>query len=182
MAEIQLRPRGPASLTTALLSLALIGGCESADRLPGMTLDFACVGKPLGVGRFQPEGMRNMPPGSLGCGPQSGAQMGFVPVDANGRQPTYVDIEWVIENEESERLWKEWEQHPDKYGALGMQTHGRYSKALSRYTARVDLRSVVTPDVLAAVKENPSTTQLRLTILFNEGTVDVKASAFQWQS
>jgi hypothetical protein len=164
-----------------MLSLSLLGGCESDDQLPGMTLNFKCIGKPLGITRFQPEGLRGMPPGTLGCGPRSGAQMGFMPVDANGREPSYVDIEWVIENEESQRLWREWEQHPDPHGALGTQAYERYSKALSRYTARVDLRSVITPDALAAVRKNPSTTQLRLTILFNEGKVDVKASAFQWQ-
>jgi hypothetical protein len=162
--------------------LGAINACRAEDRLPGITLRFECVGNErIGVARFQPESMRNMPPGALGCGPRAGKVMAFMPADVKGRPPAYVDIEWTIDTTESKLQWRLLSERTDRYSDDWRAAYHQYKAALSRYSARIQFDEVFTRELLDQVRSEETNTQLRLTVRFENGEVHAWAQAHKWR-
>lgn len=157
--------------------------CKGEDKLPGMTLRFECTGsRPIVVVKFQPEGMRNMPPGALGCGVGKFAEMAFMPGDVKGRSPTYVDVEWTVRTAESELEWKQLDDRADKYRSQDwFEAQRRYAAALPRHSVRLELGTVISPELVAKVRADPSSTQLKLTVHFKDGAARATAEAYKWR-
>ena len=169
-------------LTMGLMSAALTS-CRSDEQRVGMTLLFQSAGRPVGVWRFDPDGVRGPVPGAVdGLFPHGGAEMSFIPGD---RMPQFVDMAWVAPLLESGPAVSGIEKTP------GVMSKIRWRNFLAElnvayritptYTRRIDLRSVITPELLGQVRANAQDTQLKLFITFHNEDVDVKAMAYKWR-
>ena len=89
-------------LAVPLLSIMLTS-CRADDKPIGMTLLFQSAGRPVGVQRFDPDGMRGPVPGSVGSmSPRGGKEMSFMPGDSKRGIPQFVDVAWVVPTSESD--------------------------------------------------------------------------------
>jgi hypothetical protein len=159
-------------------------GCKGEEGLPGMTLRFECTGSaPIVVVKFQPEGMRNMPAGALGCGPGKFAEMAFMPGDVKGRSPTYVEVEWVEHTQEYRRWSAEQSKRTqgEQYSERGRAEYREQWSKLPRFSGRIELAAVIRQDILAQVRADRNNTQLKLTIHFQGGAVTATAEAYKWR-
>ena len=150
MAQRQLRIAS--RVLMACLAFAALQACREDDAPIGVTLVYKCEGLPIVVRQFQPDGLRDMSPGALTCGPKGGAEMTYMPGDGAGKLPRYVDVEWWI--------------HPHKE---------------NRFHKRVDLGAVVTSELIKVVQANRQTTQLELILTFKEDQLEVSARADKWR-
>ncbi|MDI1260160.1 hypothetical protein [Aquabacterium sp.] len=132
--------------------MALLSGCRAEEPSVGMTLVYECEGPKIVVHKFQPEGMRAGGPGVVGCGPRGGAEMAFMPGDGQGEMPRYVDVEWWV--------------HPAQE---------------NKFKKRINLSSVIAPELIARVRANAQTTQLKLIMTFKGDQLEVKAEAYKWR-
>ncbi len=156
----------------------------AGDKAVGMTLLFQSAGRSVGVKRFDPDGMRGPVPGAVGgMFPKGGAIMSFMPGDRKRGVPKFVDVEWVAPTAEAEA----WERNQDllpnsvRYSTAGLAESKRISDQQPHFTKRIDLTTIITPQLLAQVRADAQNTQLKLIITFNNDEVDIKALANKWR-
>ena len=165
------------------LMATILTSCRSDEQRAGMTLQFQSAGRPVGVWRFDPDGVRGPVPGAVdGMFPNGGAEMSFIPGD---RMPQFVDLAWVAPLLESGQPASGIEKPP------GVMSKMRWRNFLAElnvayritptYTRRIDLRSIITPELLGQVRAHAQDTQLKLFITFNNENVDVQAMAYKWR-
>lgn len=180
MAKKELRIYHRISMIVGLL--IGLSACAADNGSVGMTLRFISIGHEVGVRTFQPEGGRNMAPGVVGGGERSGKEMAFMPGDAKGGMPVWVDVEWVVESQElRQRMDHELYTRPDKFSPEWAKDYEKFMAQVPHYSRRIDLRPVITPELLAAVRADRHNTQLKLTFTFNNDKLDVKAAAYKWR-
>jgi hypothetical protein len=161
----------------------LLASCED-DTPVGMTLLFQSSGRPVVVRRFDPDGMRGPVPGSVGSmSPLGGKEMAFMPHDSKRGIPKFVDVAWAVPTKEYEN-WSD--NFHKKSGAERYSPEGdaEYKQAWAKvpgYTKRVDLATIITPELIDQVRSDNQNTQLKLTITFNNDDVDIKALAYKWR-
>ncbi len=171
------------AVSIAGLLLTALNGCRAIENPIGMTLLFQCAGHEVVVQRFDPDGQRGPVPGSVGSmSPRGGAEMSFMPGDSKRGMPQFVDIAWVERTAEYTAWSTEHHRKPvaERYSAA---SSAEYEVAWARqphHTRRVDLRSIITPELVAKVRKDYRTTQLKLIITFNNEQVDIKAEAYRW--
>ncbi len=178
-----------------LLSMCgLLQACihNQDSRSLGMSLSFINKGPDNIVVRgFNPDGQRGPVPGYLGFGGSrndDGKEMSFMPGDSKRGVPKFVDVEWVQETELSKRDEPSKVQTPTGVN-IGQREWDAYYKKRSvefierrlHYTRRVDLAPILTPELLAKVRANPSTTHLKLTVVFKDDDVSLIAEADVWK-
>ena len=168
-------------LLMTAMTLAGLTACRAEGDSIGWTLVYECEGPKIVVSKFQAEGMRAGGPGVVGCGPKGGAEMAFMPGDAQGNMPTYADVEWVVPTEKNDIAWKVLNFRSDKYSSIWMRDYESYKAALSKFSRRLDLIPIVTPELIKKVKADRENTQLRLTMMFKENQLEVKAEAYKWR-
>ena len=172
-------------LISGLVSTTL-ASCRSDEQRVGMTLLFQSAGRPVGVWRFDPDGVRGPVPGAVdGMFPHGGAEMSFIPGDSARGMPQFVDVAWVAPLLESGQAASGVEKTP------GVMSKVRWRNFLAElnvayritptYTRRIDLTSIITPELLGQVRANAQDTQLKLFITFHNEDVDVKAMAYKWR-
>lgn len=69
-------------------------------------------------------------------------------------------------------------------GRIAKEGEAEYKREwakLPTHRQRVDLRPVVTPELLKTVRADGNNTQLKLTFTFNNDKLDVKAAAYKWR-
>ena len=169
----------------ALLSIGL-SGCalaQSNDSM-GMTLLFMNKGPySIGVRRFDPDGLRGPTPGGVGVG--GGKQMSFMPGDSKRGVPQFVEVEW---KEETPQVEAKLRQIPEPSGEASREERARLNNLLDEayalrkhYTRRIDLTPILTPELLGQVRANRSTTNLKLTIVFEAENVTITAAPEIWR-
>jgi hypothetical protein len=80
------------TLIMGLLTILMVS-CRVDDKPIGMSLLFQSAGRPVGVQRFDPDGMRGPVPGAVGgMYPRGGAIMSFMPGDSKRGIPKFVDV------------------------------------------------------------------------------------------
>jgi hypothetical protein len=172
--------------------LVTSAGCAAGQGPIGFTLQYRCFGDySIGVRREQFEGQAmTYGPGSLGCikpgTPENSprftwAQMSYMPGDVKGGPPTWVEFDWMVATPEYKRKGEELTQRHDKYSARWNADMDALNESALHYSQRIDLRSVVTPELLAQVRANRQTTQLKITFTFEGDKVSAKAEAFKWR-
>jgi hypothetical protein len=160
-----------------------------------MAVLFLNAGRHLGVMRFDSEGFHSRGPGYLGHDTDmrlGGKQMSFMPGDIKGPVPEYVEIEWVVAPPELQARWDEYYRlYPSRTARRSAEAKALYKviededlrsgPAHARYTRRVDLRPIITPDLIAEVRADRKNTLLKLIITFNNENVDITAVAEKWR-
>jgi hypothetical protein len=68
-----------------------------------------------------------------------------------------------------------------RYSPKGIAESKREGEKQPRYTKRIDLAPIITPELISQVRENAQNTQLELIITFNNDEVDIKAIADKWR-
>lgn len=170
------------TLTLGLMAMSLIACVHAGDNRPvGMTLLFMNAGAySIGVTRFDPDGLRGPVPGSVGSG--GGAQMSFMPGDSQRGVPQFVEVEWTVTSPELDAWWgKNISNRPDKYSAKWNEDYKNAMSRVPRYTRRVDLTPILTPELIAQVRANRQTTNLKLTITFDNDQVSIVAQPEKWR-
>ena len=173
-------------ILTMLLMSAILASCRPDDKRVGMTLLFQSDGRPVGVWRFDPDGVRGPVPGTVdGVFPDGGTAMSLIPGESDRGMPQFVDVAWVAPLLESEQTVSGVEK------PLGVMSKVHWRNFLAElnvayrhtptYTRRIDLKSIITPELLGQVRANAQNTQLKLFITFHNENVDVKAKAFKWR-
>lgn len=164
----------------ALMS-SLLTACLADDGPVGMSLLFQSAGHPVGVARFDFDGQRGPVPG--GVSPGGGAQMTFMPGDSKRPVPSFVDIEWTVEsNELRAEMDHVLYSRADKFSDAWMKDFNEFMKTrVPRYTRRIDLTPIITPELLAKVRADRRGSLLKLIITFNNDQVDIKAEVEKWR-
>ncbi|MDB5856174.1 MAG: hypothetical protein JWR22_4215 [Herminiimonas sp.] len=183
MAQAKLWLRSASLVAIAVtVGAGLIASCVTRVQPIGMTLLFQSAGPHVGVLRFDPDGQRGPTPGSVGSmSPRGGAEMAFMPGDGQSGVPQFVDIAWMVATPEYEKDWQILERRPDKYSRNWRATLSEVDARAPHYAKRIDLRPIITPEIVARVRSNAQSTQLKLIITFNNDNVDIKAIAYQWR-
>ena len=166
-----------------LLSITLTS-CRADDKPIGMTLLFQSAGRPVGVQRFDPDGMRGPVPGAVGAMfPRGGAEMSFMPGDSKRGMPQFVDVAWVVPTPESDAWIKNRDSLPNsvRYSPEGIAESKAVGDKQPHYAKRIDLTPIITPELLAQVRADAQNTQLKLIITFNNDDVDIQAMAYKWR-
>lgn len=167
----------------AVLS-SLLTACLADERPVGMTLLFQSAGHPVGVARFDPDGRRGPVPGAVGgMFPKGGAHMSFMPGDSKWGAPKFVEVEWTVEsNELLAEMDRVLYSRSDKFSDAWMKDFNAFMKTrVPRYTRRIDLTPIITPELLAKVRADRRGSLLRLIITFNNDQVDIKAEVEKWR-
>ena len=167
----------------ALLS-SLLTACLADDGPVGMSLLFQSAGHPVGVARFDPDGQRGPVPGAVGgVFPKGGAQMSFMPGDSKRPIPRFVDIEWTVESNELRlEMDRVLYSRSDKFSDAWIKDFNAFMKTrVPRYTRRIDLTPIITPELLAKVRADRRGSLLKLIITFNNDQVDIKAEVEKWR-
>jgi hypothetical protein len=169
------------ALTMGLLA-TLLTSCRADDKPVGMTLLFQSAGRPVGVQRFDPDGIRGPVPGAVGgMSPRGGAEMSFMPGDSKRGMPKFVDVEWMVATAEYEKEREALHSRNDRYSEQWIQDSKRSNQRAPHYTRRIDLTPIVTPDLVEQVRADRQNTQLKLIITFNNDEVDIQAVAYKWR-
>lgn len=167
-----------------LAILATVLTCRAGDTPFGITLLFQSAGRPVVVQRFDPDGVRGPVPGAVGgIYPRGGAEMSFMPGDSGRGWPTFVEIEWLVPTREFE-VWSAERQkktNAERYTREGQAEYKRAWAKVPSYTKRIDLTSIITPELVEHVRADRQNTHLKLIITFNNDDVDIKALAFKWR-
>lgn len=171
------------ALIISLLTVTLAACLHISEERPvGMTLLFMNVGSSrIGVSRFDPDGRRGPVPGAVGVG--GGAQMTFMPADSKRGVPSFVEVEWTVTDPELEAWWvKNISNRTDKYTAQWKADYQVATSRVPRYVRRIDLTPIITPELLAAVRAEHQSTQLKLTVTFNNEDLSIEAEAYRWRN
>lgn len=166
-----------------LMVMGLIACVHTGDERPvGMTLLFQSAGHPVGVARFDPDGLRGPVPGAVGeMYPRGGAIMSFMPGDSKRAVPQFVDVEWMVSTAEYRKEREALDSRSDRYSKQWMQDSTRTNQRAPHHTKRIDLTPIITPDLVERVRADRQNTKLKLIITFNNDQVDIKAEAEKWR-
>jgi len=160
----------------------LMAACRADDTPIGITLLFQSAGRSVGVLRFDPDGMRGPVPGAVGSmSPRGGKEMSFMPGDSKRGMPQFVEVAWMVATPEYEKEREALHSRSDRYSEQWIQDSKRSNQRAPHYNKRIDLTSIITPDLVAQVRANAQNTQLKLIITFNNDEVDIKAVAYKWR-
>ncbi len=97
-----------------------------------------------------------------------------MPGDSKRGIPKFVDVEWTVTSPALEAWWKEnISNRADKYSPQWNKDYEEAMSRVPRYTKRVDLTSILTPELIAQVRADRQNTQLKLIITFNNDEVDI---------
>ena len=109
--------------------------------------------------------------------------MSFMPGDNKKAVPTFIDVEWLVPTDEFNRWIKTFDQKPrqEQYSEEGEAEYRRQWAAVPMYKQRVDVTSIITPELVKKVRADSRNTQLQLIITFNTDKVDIKAVAEKWR-
>lgn len=167
-----------------MMVMSLTACVHAGDQRPvGMTLLFLNVGSAnIVVSRFDPDGLRGPVPGALGSG-GGGAQMSFMPGDSKRAVPEFVEVEWIIPNEDYLAWSKRMDSLPaqERHSQQNREDYQRLWSENPHHTRRIDLTSIVTPALIEQVHADRANTQLKLTIRFNNDQVSIEARAEKWR-
>ena len=167
----------------ALLS-SLLTACLADDGPVGMSLLFQSAGREVLVQKFDFDGQRGPVPGAVGgVFPKGGAQMSFMPGDSKRPIPRFVDIEWTVESNELRlEMDRVLYSRSDKFSDAWIKDFNAFMKTrVPRYTRRIDLTPIITPELLAKVRADRRGSLLKLIITFNNDQVDIKAEVEKWR-
>ncbi len=183
--ELQLRHfRRALILGLSLIALNACASFSGKEPSVGMALRFMNKGKDyLVVKRFDPDGIRGPVPGALDPSRTEFKQMSFMPGDSQRGMPTFVDVEWAIPNENF-RVWSaEMKKRAPqaRYSKENREIYERLWKANPTYTQRVDLTSILTPELVAGVRANRQNTELLMSVTFKNDQVSIEAEARKWR-
>lgn len=165
---------------------AWLQGCAHASDRFGMTLLFMNKSRDyIVVTRFDPDGQRGPTPGALGANPNSFKQMSFMPSDSQRGVPQFVEVGWAESTPQAEAALN---RIPELEGVVSREKL-KIRKILldeayalrHRYTRRIDLTPILTPELLAQVRANRSTTHLKLTVVFQGDQVSITAAPEVWR-
>jgi hypothetical protein len=170
------------AIALATTGAVLLASCASYAEAIGMTLLFQSSGGQVGVLRFDPDGQRGPTPGSVGSmSPKGGKEMAFMPGDGKRGVPQFVDVAWMVATPEYEKDWAILERRPDRYSKNWRVTLNDVNARAPHYSKRVDLRPIITPELVDRVRSNAQNTHLKLIITFNNDDVNIRAIAYQWR-
>lgn len=168
----------------ATLLLGAASACQAVDKPVGLTLLFMNKGSDfVVVERFDPDGQRGPVPGALGASLTEGKQMTFMPGDSKRGLPQFVEVAWARHSE----AFKSWSKQMD--GAANEVIYSKENREISeklwktnpRYKQRVDLTSILTPELIAQARTNPKTTNIKLTVTFKDDQVSIEAAPEKWR-
>ena len=108
--------------------------------------------------------------------------MSFMPGDSKRAVPQFVDVAWVERSTEFTEWIEMYERkpHDEQYTPAVRAEYRAVWARQPHHTRRVDLRPILTPELLAQVRKDYRGTQLKLIITFNNEQVDIKAEAYKW--
>jgi hypothetical protein len=179
--KLRLRNASLHAITLAV-ALALLASCVSHAQPIGMTLLFQSAGDHVGVLRFDPDGQRGPTPGAVGSmSPKGGKEMVLMASDGRRGVPKFVDVAWMVATPEYEKDWQVLERRPDRYSKSWRATLRDVDARAPHYAKRIDLRPIITADLVERIHANAQNTQLKLIITFNNDNVDIQAIAYQWR-
>lgn len=163
---------------------SLLTACLANEGPVGMTLLFQSAGRPVLVQKLDFDGQRGPVPGAVGgMSPKSGKRMSFMPGDSKRPVPSYVDVGWLIWTDEYNAWDKAFNEKPGSYmnSPEGQAEYLREWAKNPRYERRIDLTSIITPELLAKVHADRRGSLLKLIITFNNNQVDIKAEVEKWR-
>jgi len=173
-------------LATSLvvLFLAVLSGCAHAqgNSPVGLSLLFLNKGPyAIGVTRFAPDGQHGPAPGALGSSPTDGAQMTFMAGASKRGVPQFVEVGWSV-SEPAIKVWFEETilKRKDKYSPKWNEDYKVALTKFPTYSRSIDLTSIITPELLAQVRANRSTTNLKMMVIFKDEGVTVIAEPEVW--
>ena len=160
-------------------------GCASRPRSVGLSLQFQNHG-PNGIlvtrAAFDGHPGSGHVPGVVGVSRTGGANLSFMPGDRSGGPPQFVDIEWMEYSIKFDQ-WSKRQQTLSRQEQNSAQSKAEFAELWAqnpRFSQRVDLTPIITPELVAKVMADPKGTHLKLTIVFKDGQVSIRAEADRW--
>ena len=106
--------------------------------------------------------------------------MSFMPGDRQGGVPQSVEVEWIIYSPEF-MAWSDNVADSERYSKKNEETYRRLWATNRRYVQRVDLTTILTPDIVAKVLADRENTQLKMTVVFRDDKMDITAEPYKWR-
>jgi hypothetical protein len=113
--------------------------------------------------------------------PKGGKEMAFMLGDSKRVPPQFVDVAWMVATPGYEKDWAVLNDRPDRYSKNWRVMLNDVNARAPHYSKRIDLRPIITPELVEQVRSNAQNTQLKLIITFNNDNVDIQAIAYQWR-
>jgi hypothetical protein len=102
-----------------------------------------------------------------------------MPGDSQRPVPNWVEVEWTVEPHSKEH--SEIYSRRDIYSAVWINDHKEYQSRLKTIVQRVDLTTILTPEIVARARKNPKTTNIKLKVIFRDGQVSITAENEVWR-
>jgi len=156
-------------------------GCASRRDGIGLSLEFYNKGlRPLTTRRFDFDGKRGPIPGYLGPSNTEGAMMSFMPGDTKGGIPQSVEVEWFLHSKE----FSEWSNNTPseiKYASTSDEIYKKLQATNAHHIQRVDLTSILNPELIEKIQADRLNTQLKMIIIFRDDKVGITAEPYKWR-
>jgi len=156
-------------------------GCASRREGIGLSLEFYNKGShPLTTKRFDFDGKRGPIPGYLGPSLTESKNMGFMPGDIKGGTPQSVEVEWFLHSKE----FSDWSNNTPseiKYSSASDEIYKKLQATNAHYIQRVDLTSILNPELIEKIQADRLNTQLKMIIIFRDDKVGITAEPYKWR-
>ena len=107
--------------------------------------------------------------------------MSFMPGDTKRGILQFVEIKWMVATLEYDNQRKTLSSRADKYSKQWIADVDVVNAKAPHYTKRIDLASIITPELIAQVRANAQNTQPKLIITFNNEDVGIQAVGYKWR-
>jgi hypothetical protein len=95
--------------------------------------------------------------------------------------PQFVDVAWMVATPEYKTEWKYVATRAEKHSKAWDAAVDAVNANAPHYAKRIDLKPIITQEVVEKVRSHSQNTQLKLIITFNNDDVDIQAIAYQWR-
>jgi hypothetical protein len=111
-----------------------------------------------------------------------GKQMSYMPEKGRGPSvPEEIVVEWTVATPEVVEARRDRNARFKLYSPQWMEETARINETAPHYVQRIDLKALLTPELIDQVRSDLRGTQLKLQVKFNHDKVDVTARAEKWR-
>ncbi|PJO39137.1 hypothetical protein CTI10_005845 [Delftia acidovorans] len=106
--------------------------------------------------------------------------MSFMPGDTKGGIPQSVEVEWFLHSKE----FSDWSNNTPseiKYSSASDEIYKKLQATNAHHIQRVDLTSILNPELIEKIQADRLNTQLKMIIIFRDDKVGITAEPYKWR-
>lgn len=106
--------------------------------------------------------------------------MSFMSGDIKGVVPKSVEAEWISYSQE----FTNWSKNTPYWEKDSKENNDIFDKLWptnSTYIQRIDLTSILTPELIEKIQADREKTQLKMIVIFRDDKVEITAEPYKWR-